>query len=77
MTMYANSVVESLDIFEYQFVSIMIIGDLESVQPFPFDKGMEGLDTGIIIWITLMAVAELELLSCLAVSRGNVLASTV
>ena len=77
MAMDPDSIVKGFDIFEDQFVSMLIIGNLKPVQPFPLDERVEGLDAGVIIRITLVAVTELELFRSLAVGIGNVLASAI
>lgn len=62
MAVGADCVIESFDVFKDQPVCMVVILDSEPVKPFALDKGMEGFDTGVIIRITLMAVAELKLL---------------
>ena len=41
---------------------------LETVQPFPFDKGVECLDARIIIWISDMRVTTLHANCGIAIS---------
>ena len=75
--MDSDSVIEGFDVFENQFVGMTIIDNLEPLQPFSFDQGMEGFDAGIIVRVTFVAVTELELFRSLFISFGNVLAAPV
>ena len=72
-----DGVVKSLDVFEYESVGMLYVKDPESVQPLPFDNGVERFDTGVVVGITLVAVAELELFCSLTVSIGDILAAPV
>ena len=65
--MDTNCVVESLDIFKDEPVSLMIVLDSEAVKPFPFDHRVEGFNAGIVVGIAFVAIAELELLSSIAI----------
>ena len=68
MTMNADSVIESLDIFEDKPIGMLMIFDSEPVKPLTFDQRVEGFNAGIVIRITFMAVAKLKLLCGFAVS---------
>ena len=68
MTMNADSVIESLDIFEDKPIGMLMIFDSEPVKPLTFDQRVKGFDTGIVIRIAFMAVAKLKFLCSLAVS---------
>ena len=41
MTMNTDGVVERLDIFKNQFICMSIIENFETINPLPFQKGME------------------------------------
>ena len=68
MTMNADSVIESLDVFEDKPVGMLVVFNPEPVKPLSLDQRMEGFDTGIVIRITFMAVAKLKLLCSFTVS---------
>ena len=77
MTVNPDGVIERLDIFEDQSISPADGLNAETVQPFPLDQGMEGFDTGIIVGIAFMAIAQLELFCGVLISLGNKLAAAV
>lgn len=54
-------VVKSMDVFKHQVVRLLVILNFKSIQPFPFDQGMEGFDTGIIPWIAFRGIAAAHL----------------
>ena len=68
MTVNADGVVESLNVFEDKPVGMAMIFDPEPVKPLTFDQRMEGFNAGIVIRISFMAVAKLKLLCGFAVS---------
>ena len=49
----ALSIVESIYVFKYETMCMMYILYLESVEPLSLYESMEGLDTGIVPWISL------------------------
>ena len=49
----ALSIVESIYVFKYETMCMMYIPYLESVEPLSLYESMEGLDTGIVPWISL------------------------
>ena len=57
MAVNSNSVIKGFDILENKSIGLSVVRDTESVKPFTFDKGMEGLDAGIIVRITRIAIA--------------------
>ena len=63
-----DGIVESFNVFEDQPVCLLMGFNPETIQPFPLNQGVEGFDAGIIIGITLVAVAKLELLRGFSVS---------
>ena len=73
MAVEPDGVVKSLNVLEDQGVSLGMSFNTETVQPFPFDQGVEGFDTGVIVGITFVAVAQLELFGSVPISLGNVL----
>ena len=70
-------VVKSIDVFKHQLVRLLVILNFKSIQPFPFDQGMEGFDTGIILWIAFLGIATTHLGCFLNVCLRNVLTATV
>ena len=79
MAMAVNTyrVVKSIDVLKHQLVRLPVILNFKSVQPFPFDQGMEGFDTGIIPWIAFLGIAAAHLGCFLNVCLRNVLTATV
>ena len=77
MAVNPDGVVESLDILKDQGISPVEGLNTEAVQPFPLDQGVEGFDAGVIVGITLVAVAQLELFGGIPVSLGNVLRTAI
>ena len=63
-----DGIVESFNVFEDQPVCLLMGLNPESIQPFPLNQGVEGFDAGVIVRITLVAVAQLELLRGVSVS---------
>ena len=77
MAVNPDGVIEGLNVFEDQPVCLVMSLDPETIQPFPLDQGVEGFDAGVIVGITLVAVAQLELLRGFSVSLRNVLHTPV
>ena len=77
MAVNPDGVVEGLDVLKDQGISPVKGLNTEAVQPFPLDQGMEGFDAGVIVGITLVAVAQLELFGGIPVSLGNVLCTAI
>ena len=73
----SDGIVECLDILEDQGVGLGVGLNPEAIQPFPLDQGVEGFDAGIVIGVTLVAVAQLELLRSFPVCLGNVLTTPI
>jgi hypothetical protein len=67
MAMDADRVIKSFDVFKDQPVGLVIVLDSEPVKPFALYQGMKGFNAGVIIRITLMAVAELKFLCGLTI----------
>ena len=65
MAVDAYGVVKGLNVLKYQPVSLVKRVNAEAIQPFPLDQGMKRFDTGIIVRVTLMAVAQLGICSLL------------
>ena len=77
MAVDPDRVVESLDVFENEPVGLRTVPDPEPIQPLSLNQGMEGFDTCVIVRISLPAIAQLELLSCLPISLRNKLRTAV
>ena len=72
-----DGIVESFNVFEDQPVCLLMGLNPESIQPFPLNQGVEGFDAGVIVRITLVTVAQLELFGGFPIGMGNVLAAAV
>lgn len=55
MTIDSDGVIIVFNIFKYKTVSMIVVFDIEPVEPFSFHQGMEGFDTGNVIRITEIA----------------------
>ncbi len=77
MAVNPDGIVESLYVLEDQGVSLGMSFNAETVQPFPLDQGVKGFDTGVIVGIAFVAVAQLELFGGVPVSLGNVLGAAI
>ena len=51
--------------------------DPETIQPFSLDQGVKGFDTGVVVGVTFLAVAQLELFSCFPICFRNILAAAI
>ena len=77
MAMNAYGVVKGIDVFKHQQVRLLIILNLEAIEPFPFNQGVEGFDAGIVPWIAFLRIAAAHL-GCLPnICLRNILAATV
>ena len=77
MTVDAYRIVESLDVFKDEPVSLVIIPDFETVKPLSFNHGVEGFNAGVVVRISFMTITELKLLRSVTVGLGNILTATV
>ena len=59
MAVDAYCIIKGLNIFKNKTVSMVIVLYLETVQPFPFNQGVECLNASIIIGISCMSVTAL------------------
>ena len=75
--MYPPGIVEHVDVFEYETMSMIDVQYVESVEPLSLDESMERLNTGIIPWIRLRWVASENPLSLIPVSDRSVLYASV
>ena len=57
MTVDPDSVIKGFNVFENKAISLVVVENAKAIQPFSFDKGMEGFNTGIVIRITGITVA--------------------
>lgn len=44
------------NIFKDKAVSVVVIFDSKSIQPFVLDKGMKGFDACVVVWIAFVAI---------------------
>lgn len=51
--MYPPGIVEHVDVFEYETMSMIDVQYVESVKPLSLDESMERLNTGVVPWIRL------------------------
>ena len=58
MTMNPDGVIEGFNVFKDKPVCMAIVSDVEPVQPFSFNQGMEGFNTSIIVRITAMRIVK-------------------
>ncbi len=49
MAVNPDGVVESLDVLKDQGISPVKRLNTEAIQPFPFNQGVEGFDTGVVV----------------------------
>ena len=49
--MNPDSVIKCFDILKYEPICVLVIENAEPVEPLSFYKGMEGVDTGVIVRI--------------------------
>jgi hypothetical protein len=77
VTMDADGVVKSLDVFKDQPVRMLIIQDFETIQPFTLDQRVKGFNTGVVIRIAFVTVTELKLLCGFSIRFRNILTSAI
>ena len=77
MAMNPDSIVKCFDVFPYQRVCGIEIGDTESIKPFTLYQRMERFYTGVIVWVAFMRVAPLHALCGFSVGLADVLAASV
>ena len=77
MAMNPDSIVKCFDVFPYQGVCGIEIGDTESIKPFTLYQRMERFYTGVIVWVAFMRVAPLHALCGFSVGLADVLAASV
>lgn len=75
--MNPNGIVKSFDVFKDEHISVLVISNRKEVEPFPFDKGVKGLDAGIILWIAFMGIATLHIVGSVHPSGRYILTATI
>ena len=53
IAVYPPGIVEQVDVFEYETMSVIDVQYVESVEPLSLDERMKRLNTGVVPWIRL------------------------
>ena len=77
MTVNPDGIIKGFDVFKNKPVGVPIILNVKAIKPFPFNQGMKGFDAGVIVRISGMRVASLQVFCSFAPGVGNILATTV
>ena len=77
MAMNAYGVVKGIDVFKHQQVRLLIILNLEAIELFPFNQGVEGFDAGIVPWIAFLRIAAAHLCGFLDIGLRKILTTAV
>lgn len=77
MTVDSYGIVKSFDIFKHQTIGMIVIGNSEAVQPFSLDQRVERFDTGIVVWISFLAVAKLKTTGSVTIRLCHILTAAI
>jgi hypothetical protein len=67
MAVNTGCIVKGFQILKDQPVSMVIIMDFKTIEPFTFNNGVKRFDAGIIPWIGLFGVTSLHFCCCFLV----------
>ena len=77
MTVDPDGVIKRFNILKNKPISMPVVQDIETVEPFSFNQRMKRFDAGIIIRISAMRITALHIFCGLAPGIRNILTATV